>query len=321
MKIAVGIPTNDRPESLIRAVESAVNQTILPAEIVIVNDGRAIEDDVLDRIRALTNTKGLTLKYIDKDKGRDKKGLTRSRNIIIENTDADIIQFIDDDAELSSTCIEAVFKLFSEDKDKMIAAVDFPIKEVLSGHLGRRFIELCYKLSGLWKPAERKIIRMLRSRTVPIGIKKKIPDVRKVFYLHGGSFAIRRDFLLDVGGFDESLGLSSMGEDKDISLKLLRRGLLLRITSMEVMHYSEPTGRISPFLLGYESVYNYLRIIRNNLDLDFGDFLLVLYNLCFLFLVESLFVLLGDSRYHILEVLGMAKGFLAFIVELCWQRK
>jgi len=40
MKISCIIPTCDRPEFLIEAINSVLKQTLLPAEIIIVNNGR-----------------------------------------------------------------------------------------------------------------------------------------------------------------------------------------------------------------------------------------------------------------------------------------
>ncbi len=311
MRIAVGIPTNNRPNSLLRAVRSVINQTELPDELIIVDDGN-LDKNILVRIEDMLRNKGVHFEYYHKSPA--ERGLTRSRNFIAKLATSDIIQFIDDDAELNPKCIELVKKIFLADTTRLIAAVDFPIEEVLAQDIGRRLIEFCYRIGGLWTVGR----RFYGKRKLTFHkLRSVFPDLEVVDYLHGGSFAIRRDYLLQVGGFDESLGVTSMGEDRDISIKLLRLGLLLRVSSVRVVHYSEPGGRVSPQVLGYESAYNYLYIITRNLRLGMGEWLLILYNLYALILTECLFVIIGRTNYHIAQIVGIIKGIGRFVREKC----
>jgi len=53
MDISVVVPTKDRPENLKRAISSLFIQTILPDEIIIINDGSQLPyDNVLNEIKS-----------------------------------------------------------------------------------------------------------------------------------------------------------------------------------------------------------------------------------------------------------------------------
>jgi GT2 family glycosyltransferase len=96
MKISVVIVTHNRNRDCTETVESLLKQTVLPAEIIVVDDGSSspfvYEHPKLKVIR--TNS---------------EMGLSLSRNVGIQASNGNVVAFIDDDAIAHEDWIEGIF--------------------------------------------------------------------------------------------------------------------------------------------------------------------------------------------------------------------
>ena len=205
--------------------------------------------------------------------------------------------------------LEFVSKAFEYDENNELLAVDFPIDEQTLSYTGRRLIEFCYRLAGLWRVG----LRFRRCRQLPANIKE-LSYLKPLRFLQGGSMAIRRQALEDIAGFDENLGIACVGEDKDISIRLDKIGCLGRITSLYVKHYSEAIGRISAYEYGCETGFNYLYINCKLGKLGVGEWLLIGYNIVILIGTEILFACIGNKKFHIEQIKGILSGVYRFII-------
>ncbi len=306
MKIAVVICTCNRENSLKRAILSCLSQSVLPDEIIVIDDG-GLDEEFISGMQAQTET--LVPRFIYHQKDHAQKGLTRSRNIAIDLTECEILQFLDDDAELAANCIELVRRVYSADAQCELAGLDFPIIEKERDKRGRRIIDLCYRLAGLWRAG----LRFQRYRGIPDSLRS-FTFLAPNRYLQGGSMAIRKSYLDQIAGFDTELGTSAIGEDKDISIRLSSRGFLARITSASVIHYSEQSGRDNPYKIGYETAFNYLRINKKLGPFGVGEWLIIPYNILMLLATEMIFAIMGNSRMHKTRMRGILAGVWKFLV-------
>ncbi len=97
--ISVVIPTFDRPELVVRAIESVLNQTVLPIEIVVVIDGPDLTTkETLERI------KNPILKICMLSR---RSGGSATRNTGVRQAKGEWIAFLDDDDEWLSNKLEA----------------------------------------------------------------------------------------------------------------------------------------------------------------------------------------------------------------------
>src|SRR5688572_946252 len=94
------IATRNRPDELLVAIESLVHQTVLPAELCIVDSSD--ETPVRAKIEELCEEAGLALDYHHPA----PRGLTVQRNIGIDRTTGDPVFFVDDDVFLEPECHE-----------------------------------------------------------------------------------------------------------------------------------------------------------------------------------------------------------------------
>ncbi len=312
MDISVVICTYNRPLRLRGAIESCLRQSVLPIEIIVVDDG-SLEEGFIDEVRLLVEGRGVKWNYIRK--GGAERGLTRSRNIGWRIAIGDVIQFLDDDAELPSLGLEFAKKVFLSDRDNEIVAIDFPIEECAMDRAGRRVIEFCYSVAGLWKVG----LRFYRCRRLPESVRE-LGYCRVNRFLQGGSMLIRKESLEDIGGFDEELGISAVGEDKEVSIRLGKIGCIGRINSLFVRHYSEPAGRVDGFRYGCETGFNYLYINNKIGKLGAGEWLLIGYNVVILICTETLFAFVGNSKFHVSQIKGLLAGIYRFVLMLCRHR-
>lgn len=89
--ISVVVPTRNRPESVVRAVRSALDQTLPPHEIVVVVDG---PDSAT--VRALEGIGDPRVAVVEL---AQNGGAARARNIGVSNSTGDWVAFLDDDDE------------------------------------------------------------------------------------------------------------------------------------------------------------------------------------------------------------------------------
>lgn len=310
MDITVVICTYNRPERLAGALESCLKQLTLPREIVIVDDGE-LDPDFITQWKTRTAKKGVELVYFNKP--ADRRGLTISRNIGWRLSKGRIIQYLDDDAELLPNALDQVIKVFEADTTKQLTGVDLPIIEQARENRGRRIIDTCYRLAGLWAGGRRFI-----PYTRLTGKLASMNQLEKIRFMQGGSMAIRRECLDQIGGFDETLTGSAMGEDKEISIRLSKNGILARITQTGVIHHTDPAARPDAKRLGIETSCNYLYINNKQGPLGVGEWLLIGYNLAMLLTTEVLFIFLGDRRRHLDQIKGLLLGVWKF-AESIWR--
>jgi len=104
--ISVVIPTHKRPALLKRAIESVLNQTVLPFEILIVDDIGS--DDSKEVVKSFNQG---FLRYIHNEDGQ---GASSSRNLGAQLAEGEFIAFLDDDDEWLPSKIEKQLNLIKK---------------------------------------------------------------------------------------------------------------------------------------------------------------------------------------------------------------
>ncbi|MFH1620684.1 MAG: glycosyltransferase family A protein [Patescibacteria group bacterium] len=109
-KIAVVIPCYNHADILRRTIENIFKQTLLPFEIVVIDDGS--DDDPESKINEVEkkitnvnskNTENLKIKFIKLDKNH---GAPYARNLGAKMASAPLILFLDADAELEPNALQ-----------------------------------------------------------------------------------------------------------------------------------------------------------------------------------------------------------------------
>jgi GT2 family glycosyltransferase/pyruvate-formate lyase-activating enzyme len=113
--VSIVVPTHNRPEMLVEAVQSILNQTYPHVEIVVVNDAGVNVESVLSSL----NKKG-NIVYVKHDRNR---GLAAARNTGIRLARGKYIAYLDDDDLYYPNHLEALVH-FLEGSDHKVAYTD-----------------------------------------------------------------------------------------------------------------------------------------------------------------------------------------------------
>lgn len=224
--ISVVICTRNRRKALKRCVDSIVNQSYQPQEIIIVDDasGRKTKEAVSE----IVNNCKIPTKLIVNEK---RMGLAASRNRGIKAAKYDIIAFLDDDCTADKNWLKELSKHY---KHELVAGVGGPV------------IELGRKVRTKAKP--RKYMYISRSGNVVnntrVGSAEELEkfDVKIVNFFQGGNMSYRRAVLFRLHGFDENFKGNGYREETDLGIRSNRMGVQIFNPNAYTFHYSAKRG-------------------------------------------------------------------------------
>lgn len=182
MKVSVVICTysTERYNDFVEAVQSVLNQTYDPIELVLVIDGNPKVFDQAEK--EFSNNKGIILHY-----NETNRGISFSRTKGAELASGDVVAFIDDDAVAARTWIEELARVY-EDRDAVAVG-------------GR--------LKGEWVAGEPAFLPEEFYWLIGVTPRGFADDMEEVRNTYGSNLSFRRDVFLEAGGFDENTGLKA----------------------------------------------------------------------------------------------------------------
>lgn len=258
MRITAVIPTLNRPRPLGELLESILSNTVVPDQIVVVDqsDSRSVRC-LLDEIRPRFASCGASLEYF----WRREKSLTAARNFGVAQATGDIVSFFDDDLILSPKYFETVENLFAEEpwlKGVQGYISNDPRRGRISNLVRRAFF-------GDHVGKESRIIPSFRARVMDPDIAKRMRVVQTDF-LNGVS--TYRSEVFGEFSFDEKLTKYSLGEDRDFSYRVGKRyrGALAVAVEAEVTHRHFTEARLTDrdylFMQAAHSLYLFSKNIE-----------------------------------------------------------
>jgi len=194
--VSLVVPTVDRPPALARCLDAALQGDVLPAEVVVVDQGRL---DETASVLASCRRPGVAVRHIR----TDRRGLSAARNIGLAHVTSPWVAFTDDDCVPRHDWIAAVHRRSGEP--------DAP--DAVTGRV-------------LPLGVEREGTHTLSLRLSEEPVLFRGPALPWLVGT-GGNMALRATTLRAVGGYDERLGAGSpgaAGEDLDVVHRLLRSG-------------------------------------------------------------------------------------------------
>ena len=209
--ICVVICTRDRPTQLQRALHSLMGQTAAPSEVMVVDN--APKDDVTKR---MVENEFPTVRYVQEP----TPGLSRARNRSLRETPYEIVAFIDDDAVADPDWVVEIQAVFEE--SPTIAVCTGRVRALSLETAGQRLFEA----NGGFERGNARI-------RLPIDARKRLSGLPapliawSISVGTGCSLAVRREKIVEIGGFDEMLGMGAAipgSEDLDIIWRTLKSG-------------------------------------------------------------------------------------------------
>lgn len=250
VKSSFVIATRNRPHELIVTIRSLVQQTVLPAELCIVDSSD--ETPVREEIERLCKEVGLPLDYMHPA----PRGLTVQRNVGIGRTTGDLVFFIDDDVWLAPDVHEVVLAEYAKWGPELGGIRATPIRGARPGKHSIWWRRL-FGMGGWWPEASGR----MRSGFFVEGVSDSA-GVRKLDYFNGWFMSYRRE-IFDLELFDEELSGYGYQEDIDFSYRVRGHGyVLLQTPKARVDHFKTTTGRMSPFDLQRMNLANQFYLHR-----------------------------------------------------------
>jgi len=211
--IAVAIATRDRPDTLRRCLEAILVSRVVPAELVVVDQGEQAAG-----LEGLPVRAGVRVVHVR----QEPRGLSASRNEGLATSSAAIVAFTDDDCVPDPAWLEAI--------DRAFTTSDPP--DAVTGPL----LPLDQPTPGKYATASRTslVAREFLGRSLPWDVGT------------GANFAAKRDALDAVGPFDVRLGVGTparAAEDVELIYRLLSGGARIRYEPAAIMRHERVDQR------------------------------------------------------------------------------
>lgn len=208
MKASVAIVSCNRPDALDRLLASLLEQTHLPYEVIVINNGSsdATAGTVQQRKPAFARS-DIDLRHYT----RDDRNLPAGRNDALSHSTGDIVCFLDDDTVASESWLDGIQQGYRNSDAVAVGGPSISVDETLTP-----------KLNPIWSGENQNEFNRfgeLQDRTrcwIP-------PRPVRTELLQGSNMSFRRETLESIGGFDPGYEGYPLFEDQDVMARLRKR--------------------------------------------------------------------------------------------------
>jgi glycosyltransferase involved in cell wall biosynthesis len=249
----VVMTTKDRPEDIIKTLESIVKQTILPQTIIIA-DASTADLTKKNIVQFQNKHPEIKIMYIKSPVA----STTYQRNRAIERTASDIVYLIDDDVVIYPDHAAKTLKFFREDPtvDAIIGVeIDHPKPTSIY-----KFYTLIFNLDTQ-DDKRPSAIKASGFRRLSINSDRILPSP----FMDTCCSAIKSKILIKHP-FDENLGGYGFMEDLDFSIPIGRSHKILCRPELRYHHSRSQTGRISERVYQTKFVFNHYYVYKKHLS-------------------------------------------------------
>jgi glycosyltransferase involved in cell wall biosynthesis len=220
------VPTYRRPADLARCLDSAQRQTLEDFELIVVDN--AADAEVERQIDARNRTSRIRARYVPEP----DLGLHNARHAGVRAASGDVLVFTDDDATFHPDWLAAFARRFDEHPE--MAAAGGPAQPVWEAE------------PPAWVP---RYMRTQPQMFPILSLLEPFAEFRLTDdgYFFGVNMAIRRDVLLEVGGFNpDSFGDAWLGDgESGLNRKLWQQGLLVGYVPEAIVYHHVPAERMT----------------------------------------------------------------------------
>ncbi len=224
---AIVVNTCAGSEQLLRTIVSALDQDYPSFEVVVV-DNRPL----ISGVRALLRERFPDVSQV-RYTAEPRPGLGRARNAGLHSTTAEVVAFTDDDVVLDQSWLSWLVAGFGAARDvACVTGLILPLQlETAAQLLFEEYTGWSARLERrVWDSDEHRLDHPLYPYTVGV-------------FGSGANAAFRRDVLIELGAFDENLGIGTPacgGEDLDLYTRLILRGHRLVYQPAAMLRHSHP---------------------------------------------------------------------------------
>lgn len=304
LNYSIIVPTCNRKTDLARLIDSILKQTLLPAEVIIIDQSDS--DDTKKYVDSLANQglSNINFIYIC----QDEKSSAAARNKGIDIARGQIVSFLDDDVVLFEDYYEKILRYFNDNK-KIGGLSGNIIIENESQRRKGKFLKILQKLflinnfdgtitaSGFGYPLH--------------GFEKENDRPVRVEMLSGCNMNFRNE-LMKNNKFDEWFTGYSYREDAEISYRISQKTVLKMIPEAKLYHNNSRSNRMDIQARKIMEIKNYYYIYKKHAKKRMMSNFLFLYSLLGLSIIyfKEYLCNLDAEKYKQL------KGFIVGIIKL-----
>ncbi len=283
LTLSLCIPTYNRRDVLLRALEFALSQTRPPEQIVIADSSDDWSETRQAAQALCASHPHIKLDYLEST----QRSSATQRNLAAENCTGDIIAMIDDDTFLFPDCFEQMMALWEADSERQLAGVNaitieqMPLADAATpGDLARkdsgrgavagmRDWLLQYRIGKwintkvLFQDMNSLFLKYDGPRETEIPPAFAAYDVTPMTFMSGHGLSVRREIALKEP-FDTSLRFYAALEDLDASYRYGRHGFVLRANSAKLHHFEAAGGRIKRKTATVFQILNVLVFVKRH---------------------------------------------------------
>jgi len=248
LKVTVIIPTKNRPSSLRRAIASVANQKTLPSELIIIDQSHDKTKNSLIKNQK-KSSHSLTIKYIYKPK---ISGLTAARNLGIKKSCGDIIQFLDDDSEMTRAYVERLKEQFSSHDVHGCAGKIMETKK--RSHKLSKYFQKIFFVGDFRQKRE----EWYNNKNAPEMYTNSLPGV-----------AAYRKSVFTEFKFDEQMTGACVGEDLEFSMRAAKKFNFKLTPKLKIHHCPDSNERLDQENQAFQKIrfyrYHYKKNIKKSI--------------------------------------------------------
>lgn len=264
MNFSVAIPTYNRKEDLKKCLNSILKQTILPSEILVIDDGDLPKEFINEEEKIFENCK-INFEHYKKDHPKEFRGLSESKNIALKIASNKVLFILDDDLILRDKFFEKIMKIWIGNKDQKLIGV----AGLIENNRKKSILERIYnKIFGLESKCSWDI-NPVGFQVWDEGIKKR----EKGYYAHGGTCSYDKNLAQKLGFVTFSGGRTAL-EDVDFCLRAKNQGYHFIVEpEARVIHKQSRVSRENNFLMGFKEGCNRKIIFKQNCQKNIKNYL------------------------------------------------
>lgn len=240
--------TLNRPDALFTCISCAVNQTLPPQEIIVIDasaDWEVNKERILGELQP--RLPGCRWVYVP---GRERS-LTVQRNQGLDLATADVLFMIDDDSYMFRDCAERIMRIYDADTDKKVVSVAARAAIMPEQGSGAPMPGTGAATTSIgWKRRMEDILMNSEHMFVPYTgwPDHQLPEsivhlpVRAIRLVTGFRLTVRREVAVRVR-FCELLKRYALCEDFDFSYRISRHGAIVSSIDGLLYHEMSKSGR------------------------------------------------------------------------------
>lgn len=255
--ISIVTPTFRRPAEIAGLLENLSQQTLLPAEIVIVDGASSEEKASEEAVARLTKSIPFRCVYI-----RQCGGTAIQRNAGIDAARGQFIAFIDDDVRLQPDFLKTTASVLEKDAGKKVGGVvGYRMNRHFDPNNAQRW--RWYRRLGLLTVYEPGRYDFQSGYPINANMQPPFSGVRPVDFMTTACALWRREVFDSGLRFDHFFCDYGILEDAHLSLRAGRQWELLQCGDAYCEELSSPHGREESRRIGYKCVVNYYYVFQD----------------------------------------------------------